>query len=176
MRGRKLKLLLAAIALGMWLVVGAVPSSAHMGGCRTDPTVHLSNGYVVTLWADISTDISNVNSVAYVLHVPQGVTATEVDYDANGSVENFQLVADQNGNSYQLQTTVVTSTGGVPFTAYATRLNTTVASTNGTTPAAATLYWGGSTNQNASGNANGGSTTGSSNGSGSGSPTGTSGT
>jgi|SRR5579884_655250 len=129
------------LVLLAWLVAGPLTSSASVGGCRTDPTVYLSNGYVVTLWADISTDVSNVTSVNYVLHVPTGVTVTSVAYDANGSLENLQVVADQKGTHFELQTTVMTTISKVQFTSYATRHDSTVASKNGTTPNMVTLNW-----------------------------------
>jgi len=135
------KLILPAIAVLVWLGVAAVPSSANVGACRTDPTVTLSNGYSATLWAIIQTDVSNVTGVTYQLHVPQGVTVSNVSYDANGSLEHLQVVADQKGKQYYLTTTVTTTTSKVAYTAYATRQDSTVASANATTPNSVTLHW-----------------------------------
>jgi hypothetical protein len=120
------------------LVSGAF---AQTVSCRTDPTITLSNGYVLTMWANISTDISHVHSVNYVLHVPKGVTMTNVSYDANGSVEHIQIVADQSGTHYSDVTTVDTATSGVAYSAYATRQDTTVATKNGTSDGTVTLNW-----------------------------------
>lgn len=95
---RRLRFATAAVFLAA--LVGQSVAFGQTNTCRTDPTVTLSNGYVLTMWANISTDISNVNSVNYVLHVPKGVTIKNITYDANGGVENIQLVADQSGTHY----------------------------------------------------------------------------
>jgi hypothetical protein len=93
------------------------------------------------MWADISTDISNVTSVNYVLHVPAGVTMTGVSYDANGYLEHLSIVADQKGTHYADETTVYTTVSKVSDTAYATRQDTTVATKSGTSGTTVTLNW-----------------------------------
>jgi hypothetical protein len=130
----------AMLLAGALLLTGTV--GAHAASvCRTDPTVTLSNGYTATLWANINTDISQVNSVSYVFHVPKGVTIKSISYDANGYVEHVSLVADQSGSHYEDVTTVTTTTAGVGYSAYATRMDSTVASKNGKSNGYVTLNW-----------------------------------
>ncbi len=45
------------------LALASTTSAFAVFGCRTDPTVMLSNGYNVQMWNQIDTDISNVTSV-----------------------------------------------------------------------------------------------------------------
>jgi hypothetical protein len=138
---RSLKVAGSTILLaGTLLLTGSV--GAHAASvCRTDPTVTLSNGYTATLWADISTDISSVSSVSYVFHVPKGVTIKSISYDANGYVEHVSLVADQSGTHYEDVTTVTTTTPNMKYSAYATRMDSTVASKNGQSNGSVTLNW-----------------------------------
>jgi hypothetical protein len=131
----------SALLAGTLLLTGAVGVHAQLATCRTDPTITLSNGYTATLWADISTDISHVNAVSYVLHVPKGVTLKSISYDANGSVEQVSIVADQSGSHYEDLTTVDTSNSGVAYSAYATRMDSTVASKGGKSDGSVTLNW-----------------------------------
>jgi hypothetical protein len=127
-----------ALALATALTTGISHASSY---CRTDPTVALSNGVSVQLWADIQTDLSNVNGVAYVLHVPKGVTMTGITYDATGYLENVQIVADQSGTHYELTTNVDTGTQKVGVTANAIRRDGTTAAKTGTSGTAITLNW-----------------------------------
>jgi hypothetical protein len=136
------------LALGLVLMTGALGGPLLAGGahaqlstCRTDPIVTLSNGVSITMWATMQTDISNVKSVTYVLHVPAGVTLKSVSYDTNGSLEHLSLVADQTGTHYADQTSVTLTSGSVSMTAYATRQDSTVASKNGTTGTTIGLNW-----------------------------------
>lgn len=135
------------IAAGMLGTVGlltplsALSTYAHSAVCRTDPTITLSNGYTATLWANISTDISQVTAVNYVLHVPKGVTLSSIGYDSNGYLEHVSIIADQNGTHYEDVTTVDTTATGVSYSAYATRMDSTVATKNGKSDGSVTLNW-----------------------------------
>ena len=135
--------LLGAPALALALLAGSLATDAHASitYCRTDPTVTLSNGVTVTMWAQISTNISSVSSVNYVLHVPAGVTLKSVTYDTYGYLEHLQIVADQSGTHYADNTTVTLTSGNTSVTAYATRQDSTVASKTGTSPNTITLNW-----------------------------------
>lgn len=135
------RLRFATVAVFLTALLSQSVAFGQTNTCRTDPTVTLSNGYVLTMWANISTDIGNVNSVNYVLHVPKGVTIKSITYDANGGVENIQLVADQSGTHYSDVTTVDTVTTGVGYSAYATRQDSTVASKSGASDGSVTLNW-----------------------------------
>jgi hypothetical protein len=139
---------LTKLVLGLVILTGALGgpllaggAHAQIGACRTDPTVTLSNGVSVTMWATMQTDISTVQSVTYVLHVPKGVTMTGITYDSSGSLEHVSIVADQTGTQYEDVTTTTLTSGSVSMTAYATRRDSTVASQNGTTGKAITLHW-----------------------------------
>ena len=115
--------LLGAVALAMSLLAMPAMSGhawASFAGCGTDPTVTLSNGTVVTLSANIGTDISNVQQVSYVLHVPHNLTISNISYDQYGYLESVQLAQDQIGNNFVTETTVQTSLPAVPVTAYTT--------------------------------------------------------
>jgi hypothetical protein len=136
---RCVALILALGALCSGLMTN--PVHAQISACRADPTVTLSNGVAVTMWATMQTDISNVKSVNYILHVPTGVTMTGITYDANGALEHVSIVADQTGTHYEDVTTAALYSGSVAMTAYATRRDSTVASKNGTTGTAITLNW-----------------------------------
>lgn len=130
-------LALAALCSGLM----TNPVHAAISGCRADPTVTLSNGVSISMWATMQTDISNVESVNYVLHVPTGVTMIGITYDASGSLEHVSIVADQTGTHYEDVTTTTLYSGNVSMTAYATRRDSTVASKNGKTGTAITLNW-----------------------------------
>lgn len=134
------RLLLLGIA-GSAALVNATRAHAHFAVCRSDPTITLSNGYQFTLWAEIQTDISQVTSVNYVLHIPRGLKVTDIQYDANGAVEHVQIVSDAVGLAHWVSTTAYTMTPNVPYTAYATQRNDTVASMTSVTGLAVVLQW-----------------------------------
>lgn len=112
-------LLLAAIALALSLAGGSLaPGHAFAGlsGCDTDPTVFLSDGAVISLSATIQDDISDIQSVNYVLRIPTGTTVTGIVYDQYGSLETVQVVASLGPQSYKTSATVTTGTPQVPVT------------------------------------------------------------
>lgn len=111
--------LVGAVALAAGLLATPVVSGqawASFTGCGTDPTITLSNGTVITLSASIGTDISNVQGVTYVLHVPHNLTISSIASDQYGYLESVQLVQDQIGNNYVTETTVQTSLPAIPVT------------------------------------------------------------
>lgn len=77
-------------------------------GCRTDPIVTLSNGDVVSIYVDIATDPSQVKSINYMLHVPDGVTATNITYlgGAFGLSEHLTLTTQGSDTEYRSETVV----------------------------------------------------------------------
>jgi hypothetical protein len=109
--------------------------------CRTDPIVTLSNGYQMTLWSDIYTDVSLVRGVSYTLHVPVGVSVQGVSYDQNGSLETLTVVADETGGRYSVTTNVSLISGIAPVTVFATRQNSTVAMAVGVSGLNIALNW-----------------------------------
>jgi hypothetical protein len=88
--------------------------------CATDPIVTLSNGAAVTMVDQISDTQSDLQSVNYTLHVPVGVTVTNVQYDSVfGSLETLQVVPDQSSGTYWEDTVATTGSSWVPVTATA---------------------------------------------------------
>ena len=111
---RAKRAVLVAALLGLGLLAG--PLTAHRASaglitCDLDPTVYLSNGRVVTLAAQITSDVSTVTQVNYDLHVPYNVSVVYVAYDGYGSLENLTVTADNGHHHYTDTTTVTTSTG-----------------------------------------------------------------
>jgi hypothetical protein len=130
-----------ALAAALTGTVLGGTSSAASTYCRTDPTISLSNGVAVQMWAQIDTDLSNVTSVSYVLHVPTGVTATGISYDSTGYLEHVQVVADMSGTKYSDVTTVQTSVPKIQVSANAIRRDGSTATKNGTSGTAITVNW-----------------------------------
>ncbi len=118
--------LVGAAALAIGLLATPIVSghaAASFTVCDTDPAITLSNGTVVTVWAGMTTAISNIQQVTYVLHVPSWVTISNIAYDQYASLESVQLVQDQTSNSLEIDTTVQTSTPGIVVDALATVSN-----------------------------------------------------
>lgn len=86
--------------------------------CRTDPTVYLSDGHTIQMYADISDALSDVKNVTYTLHVPYGVKANGISYDSTGYLETVNIVADQPSGRGYSDTVVTTGKAGTPVTAY----------------------------------------------------------
>lgn len=142
MKKRSLRLVSAVCLAGCGLLALGPLSVAfgQTGVCRTDPTMSLSNGVSVQMYDSISTDISNVSSVSYVLHVPKGVSVTGISYDSTGYLEQVQIVADQTGSHYSMVTTVYASVSA-KLSASAVRRDGTTATKNGNTNSATTVNW-----------------------------------
>jgi len=117
------KLLVVALVVGAALAVLMFrPGDAFAGVtvCDTDPIVTLSNGAVVTMVDHVSTTQSDLQTVSYTLHVPAGVTVTNVQYDTVfGSLESLSVVADQASGNYWQDTVATTGTSWVPVMATA---------------------------------------------------------
>jgi hypothetical protein len=94
-------------------------AQAQIGGCRSDPYIVLSNLAQVDMSADISDDLSDVQSVVYVLHAPAGTSpVTIVASDGlMGIKEKFKFFADDPANTYDTYTTVYTGATPVAVTA-----------------------------------------------------------
>jgi hypothetical protein len=101
-------------------------ASAMFVKCRVDPHFMLSNGDMVTVTLDVSTDVANIKSIHYILHVPAGVTVTGVVYtaqtDRRAITETYAVYQDSPVRTYTTDTIVTTRTGRVAVTVY-TRLN-----------------------------------------------------
>jgi hypothetical protein len=113
---RRLLLLVTALVLAF---MPTMQASAALVKCRTDPIFFLSNGDILTVVLDISTDPSNIRNVTYVLHVPAGVTVKRVTYTAGGlgTKEMFKVYQDSPAKTYTTDTVVTTqNTGSVAVT------------------------------------------------------------
>jgi hypothetical protein len=109
---------LAILALApIAVTLTAHSADAAYATCRTDPTVRLSDGRTIVLYADISDTLSDVRRVNYTLHVPVGTYATSIRYDSTGYLENVTILPDQQYSGYS-DTQVITGTLGVAVTAY----------------------------------------------------------
>jgi len=100
--------LLAASVLATPL---APRAHAAFGACRSDPLVTLSNGVTLRLYADIATDASQVQQVAYALHGPVGTSVVSAVIPADDPLwdkEQFVYYADGHDTKYlnQLQVTI----------------------------------------------------------------------
>ncbi|HZT95822.1 MAG TPA: hypothetical protein VFB34_03185 [Chloroflexota bacterium] len=140
-RLRKSVLAGLALSAAAALALGWTTSAFAINGCRSDPTVYLSNGYSVQMWDQIGTDISNVSGVYYTLHVPKGVTVENIAYDSTGYLEHVQVYADQKPGQYYETSNVSAASPSTGFTAEAIRRDGTTASANGKTPDSVTMHW-----------------------------------
>lgn len=68
---RILGLLLIALSLSVLRMPAA---EAGFNTCRTDPMISLSDGSTVVITVDIEASVSDLKSIAYVVHVPAGVS------------------------------------------------------------------------------------------------------
>ena len=101
-------------------------ASAALVKCRIDPHFKLSNGDMVTVTLDISTDSANVTNIHYILHVPAGVTVTQVTYTAaawKGLRETFVVRQDSPSRPYTTDTMVTSQTPGRVAVVVYTRAN-----------------------------------------------------
>ena len=122
-RSRRARRGLTALALASCalLTVPTVVPRAHAEwvGCRSDPAVVLADGVIVDLSANIADAASDVQNVAYTLHVPTG-TAKVLAINTSlilGPKETFSFVDDQPPGQYYSTTTVTTGAGGVAVSA-----------------------------------------------------------
>ena len=104
-------------------------SEAAVGGCRSDPIVILSDGTILDVSADISTDVSNVREIHYVVHGPRGVNlVSAISTPTLGfqGKETFTYYADAVPNQYITETLVQTTYDQVSVTAHTTFVNVTI--------------------------------------------------
>jgi len=87
------------IGTGSWY---AMNTYAHVGGCRTDPIIKMSNGKQLELTATITDDATNVSKVIYTLHIPAGVQVTSEIFTGNtfAGKESITVLADGANNAY----------------------------------------------------------------------------
>ncbi len=107
------------------LAMFASPVSAALRTCRTDPIFHFSNGDQLTVVLDVGADISSLSDISYVLHVPAGVTVTQVDYipASLASIEKYILIQDSPAGVYTTNTQVFVSDPGKVDVTVSAQLN-----------------------------------------------------
>lgn len=80
-------------------------------GCRGDPIIALSNGYILRIDVSIAATPDEVESIAYELHAAPGIQIISITYigDVPGSKESVTLVNDGTANEYVVYTAVTLS-------------------------------------------------------------------
>jgi hypothetical protein len=123
---KTIRLIRLFILLVILLALPVTQASAALVRCRVDPIFVLSNGDVVTITVDIGTDPVKVRNVTYTLHIPAGVTVTQVAHTARGLgiKEIYNVYQDSPAGTYTTDTVITTLDAAhtVPVIAY-TRLN-----------------------------------------------------
>jgi len=97
--------ILGTVAVAAILGTGslfAMGAGAHVGGCRTDPIVKLSNGNEVHLSATIYDSETNVSKVTYTLYIPTGVSVTGKTFTGGGfnGKESIGVYANNPAHTY----------------------------------------------------------------------------
>lgn len=107
---RAFSVLATLLGLAFLFSFSLAQAQASLLHCRTDPIVTLSNGDVVIITVDIDADPTQVQRIDYTLHVPAGVTATNIVYTGSdrGLNENLTLLQDSDAE-YKSVTVVRTS-------------------------------------------------------------------
>jgi hypothetical protein len=135
--GRRLALALGAASL-LAGSLAAPTAHAALVRCSSDPIITLSNGHTVQISDQIYDSPTNVSKVDYQLHVPAGVTATQVTYPADntaGIPETFEFYSDAPSGTYKSFNTVYDKNSSVTINSTATVTNTvTGASMTQTSP------------------------------------------
>ncbi len=111
--------LLAGMLLAAFIVIADLsPVGAAFMTCRADPLVFLSNGDTLRIVANIDTTSSNVVSINYTLHLPAGVTVSDVRYTGGPFARKEKLDVLHNAvDNYMTDTVVTTLRQGVQVTA-----------------------------------------------------------
>lgn len=123
------RLICLMVLAATFFLLPATSASAALVRCRTDPIFLLSNGDVINITVDISTDPANVRNIHYVLHVPAGINAKRVTFTALGLRldETYQVVQDSPAKTYSTDTVVTTKTVNTVQVVSMTRLNSVLA-------------------------------------------------
>jgi hypothetical protein len=118
--------------IAILLAMPSGPALAALRSCRTDPIFKLSNGDILTVTLEIGTDAYNISNIHYILHVPAGVTVTQVTYTAgpiNAMKETFVVRQDSPAKTYTIDTYVTTQTQTKVQVIVYTRLNSGIRKT-----------------------------------------------
>ena len=124
MAARRAIIALSVMLTGLALTASLTPvAQASLDGCRADPVIYLSDGTALDVSADIGTDVSNITSIAYFVHVPPGLHM--LLYLATPTIgfqgkEVFTLYNDAPAGQYKTDTYVRTVNKGVGVTSQTT--------------------------------------------------------
>ena len=123
------RLICLLILAATFFLLPTASASAALVRCRTDPIFLLSNGDVINVTVDISTDAANIRNIHYVLHVAAGVTVQRVTYTTLNLrlQETYQVVQDSPQKTYTTTTVVTTRTSNRVSVLSMTRLNSVFA-------------------------------------------------
>jgi hypothetical protein len=107
--GHPRRLLLGGATLLAVLLTGSLlPPRAHamISSCRTDPIITLSDGTQLDITASIDTPPGLVNAVKYTVHVPAGLSMTNVVFTGGpfAKKESLSFYADQKSGTYSTTT------------------------------------------------------------------------
>ena len=99
---RKSLMILALAAIVMVSLLAVQPVQAGLRICNTDPIIYLSDGTSVSIDLTINADISEINSIMYVVHIPKKLSVTGIAYIPVElqAIENVQWVADSGANKF----------------------------------------------------------------------------
>jgi hypothetical protein len=123
-RVRQAIIVLSILLTGLALSPLLIPvTEAALDGCRADPVIYLSDGTALDVSVDIGTGVSNITTIAYVVHVPRGLRM--LLYVATPTIgfqgkESFALVNDAPAGQYKTDTLVLTKIKGVNVTSNTT--------------------------------------------------------
>ena len=121
---RRAIIALSIMLTGLALTASLTPvAQASLDGCRADPVIYLSDGTALDVTADIGTDVSNITTIAYLVHVPPGLHM--LLYLATPTLgfkgkEIFILFNDAPARQYKTDTYVLTNNEDVEVTAQTT--------------------------------------------------------
>jgi len=115
----------ALLAAGVLATPQAPPAHAAFTACRADPTVTLTNGWIVQLLADVAAPATSIQSIGYTLHLPAGVMVASVVYDG---VARETLVVHNDAPALSLSTESYVDTGALTGVAVTASTNVFVSS------------------------------------------------
>ncbi len=98
-------------------------AEAAIGGCRADPVFILSDGTTLDVTVEINTQISEVKTIRYEVHGPQGVSLIKSISTPTLGFKGKEVIvyyADARPNQYWTDTWVETTSNNIGVTAYTT--------------------------------------------------------
>lgn len=121
-----LLLVLALVLVPVLAAAFPAAASAALLGCRSDPTVLLSDGTTLDVIADIDTSLLGVNSVNYVVHGPPGVKMVLVVRTPSLLYKEYFTYKDDAQPGQYITETLVKTTKTVKVTSRTTLVKVTL--------------------------------------------------